>query len=111
MGSVFPWATPPNAVLTASHSTGAGGEWNETLRAKLNAVNTAAVRAGQTASAPSETAQKNTPHHPVPGKRMPAAVNGDAHPMIPSGGHTVRTTPTGARQITAVRRGDHTSSH
>src|SRR5690349_5184629 len=111
MGSVFPCATPPNLVLMAPHSSGGRGEWNETLRAKLSAVNTEAVRAGHTASAPIETAQKNTPHQPVPGKRMPAAVNGDAQPMIPSGGHTVRTMPTGARQIASRRRGDHTSSH
>jgi hypothetical protein len=63
------------------------------------------------ASAPVETAHKNTPHQPVPGKRMPAAVNGETHPMIPSGGHTVRMMPAGARQIASRQRGDHTSSH
>jgi len=47
------------------------------------------------------------PTQAAPGKRMPAAVNGFAQPMIPSGGGTLASTATGARQRAAQRSGDH----
>src|SRR5215475_5495299 len=77
----------------------------------LQAVNTTAVRHGQTARAPVTAKQRSIPHQAVPGKRMPAAVNGDAHPMIPSGGNTLSAMATRERQIASVRRGDQTTSH
>src|SRR5215471_15682217 len=56
------------------------------------------VQRGHTASAPVKTVQKNKPSQPMAGKRIPVASMGDAHPIIPSGGTTLRIIPAGARQ-------------
>src|SRR5689334_10986558 len=43
---------------------------------------------GLVATRPEPAAHANRPNQPVPGNRYPAAVSGDAQPMIPSGGTT-----------------------
>src|SRR4030095_10797106 len=66
-----------------------------------------AVR-GHAARAPLRTPHANKPHQEGRGKRNPAAVNGDANPMMPSGGMTVSSKPGGERQTRCRRFEDHT---
>src|SRR4051812_44715499 len=64
---------------------------------------------GHAARAPLKTAHANKPHQAVRGKSNPAAVSGEAKPMIPRGGMTVRSRAAGERQSACRRSGDHTS--
>jgi hypothetical protein len=43
------------------------------------------------------------PDHPSPGKRTPAAVSGDAHPIMPTGGMVTATSATGKRHAISSR--------
>src|SRR6516225_9151671 len=66
---------------------------------------------GQPASAPVNTVQPNKPHQPMAGKRIPAASTGDAQPMIPGGGMTLRRIPAGARQSACFSSLHQTNAH
>jgi hypothetical protein len=110
--SLFPWALAPSAVLNASQSSGGRAAPNDRLQATLKAINTTAVRDGQTVTAPVIAKQTKTriPHQVVPGKRMPRLLMEMPTRQSPSGGKTVSRMPTGARQIASLGRGDQTTS-
>src|ERR1700690_4117760 len=66
---------------------------------------------GHTRSEPISARTPTIPNQPVPGKRTPAAVSGDAHPMMQRGGTQLARTAAGARQRQAVGLALHRSGH
>src|SRR5215471_4785890 len=102
----------PNFVFTATQPGGGSG-FVECARFAIEvaAIIAIVVQRGQTASVPVNTVQNNKPHQPMAGKRIPAASTGDAQPMIPSGGMTLRRIPTGARQSACFSSRHQTNAH
>src|SRR5947209_4604728 len=92
-GEVPSGSRPPNFVLTASQVAGTlGAPGYGTLQPSAAAAMTSAESLGRINSRGIAKAVKPNPNQPVPGKRMPAAVSGDATPIIPSRGTTVART-------------------
>src|SRR5262245_23959070 len=88
----------PNSVFTATQvDLGGWGPLYERLAAKAARATAMATFRYRAAIATHATAIRRMPDHPSPGKRTPAAVTGDAHPIIPSGGMVTAISATGSR--------------
>src|SRR3712207_3382973 len=66
---------------------------------------------GVAVTAPASTTAAVSPTQPVPGNSNPAAVTGDAQPMIPSGGKIPKAKPAGMRHQKWCCLGAHNSGH